>query len=59
MHVTKEQLDDARNQIKFQKQAIDHAEDRVKFMERVIKDLENRNKQCLVMMEKLKTEYNL
>ncbi len=24
-----------------------------------IKDLENRNKQCLVMMEKLKTEYNL
>jgi len=42
MQITKEQLDDARNKIKFQENFINLSENRVKFMEKVIDDLENR-----------------
>jgi len=40
--ITKNQLDDARIQIRSQKEFVDNARDRVKFMEIVIEDLENR-----------------
>jgi chromosome segregation ATPase len=42
MQITKEQLDEARNLIKFQEETVINAENRVKFMEKVIEDLENR-----------------
>jgi chromosome segregation ATPase len=42
LHVTKNQLDNAREQIKSQNQFVEDSKDQIKFMELVIHDLENR-----------------
>ena len=42
MQVTKNQLDNARKQIKLQDQFVEDSKDKIELMERVIHDLENR-----------------
>ncbi len=42
LHVTKNQLDNARKQIKSQNQFVEDSKDQIEFMELVIHDLENR-----------------
>ena len=49
MHVTKNQLDNARKQIKLQNQFVEDSKDQIEFMELVIHDLENRGLTDFIM----------